>query len=59
MVTGGIAPNRSGRVSPFASKLTFSWEARQHRIVTDAVHKHKDAKICMQVLVRLPAVVIL
>ncbi|EGD74607.1 2,4-dienoyl-CoA reductase FadH2 [Salpingoeca rosetta] len=49
MVTGGIAPNREGRVSPFASKLTYKWEARRHRVVTDAVHKY-DAKICMQIL---------
>ena len=47
---GGIAPNRAGRVSPFASKLTYSWEAKKHRVVTDAVHYH-DAKICMQILV--------
>eukprot|EP00730_Choanoeca_flexa_P002348 TRINITY_DN11016_c0_g1_i4.p1 TRINITY_DN11016_c0_g1~~TRINITY_DN11016_c0_g1_i4.p1 ORF type:complete len:679 (+),score=211.64 TRINITY_DN11016_c0_g1_i4:301-2337(+) len=49
IVTGGIAPNRRGRVSPFASKLTYSWEARRHRVVTEAVHKH-GAKICMQIL---------
>eukprot|EP00045_Choanoeca_perplexa_P011633 m.124278 g.124278 ORF g.124278 m.124278 type:complete len:679 (+) comp15701_c0_seq1:135-2171(+) len=49
MVTGGIAPNRRGRVSPFASKLTYKWEALRHRDVTAAVHQH-DAKICMQIL---------
>ena len=46
---GGIGPNRSGRVSPFASKLTYKWEAKRHRVVTDAVHRH-DGKICMQIL---------
>eukprot|EP00048_Salpingoeca_helianthica_P005561 m.89149 g.89149 ORF g.89149 m.89149 type:complete len:684 (-) comp13643_c0_seq4:56-2107(-) len=49
IVTGGIAPNRRGRVSPFASKLTYSWEAWRHRVVTDTVHHH-GAKICMQIL---------
>ncbi len=49
MVTGGIAPNRVGRTSPFASKLTFRWEAARHRVVTDAVHQH-GSKICMQIL---------
>ena len=46
---GGIAPNRRGRVSPFASKLSYTWEAWRHREVTAAVHQH-DAKICMQIL---------
>lgn len=49
MVTGGVAPNREGRVSPFASKLTYRWEAWRHRVVTDAVHAH-DGKIAMQIL---------
>jgi 2,4-dienoyl-CoA reductase (NADPH2) len=48
--TGGVAPNRAGRVSPFASKLTYHWEAKIHRKVTEAVHRH-DSKICMQILV--------
>lgn len=49
MITGGIAPNRRGRASPFASKLTYGWEAKRHRIVTDSVHKH-NAKILVQIL---------
>lgn len=49
MVTGGIAPNRSGRVSPFASKLTYKWEALRHRTVSGAVHEH-GSKICLQIL---------
>eukprot|EP00052_Salpingoeca_macrocollata_P026656 m.248632 g.248632 ORF g.248632 m.248632 type:complete len:680 (+) comp22614_c0_seq6:2063-4102(+) len=49
IVTGGVAPNRAGRVSPFALKLTYKWEAQRHRVVTDAVHAH-DGKICMQIL---------
>lgn len=49
IVTGGIAPNRAGWVAPFAGKLTNSKEAKQHQIVTDAVHK-EGGKICMQIL---------
>lgn len=49
MVTGGIAPNREGWVSPFAAKLTTQREAKKHKVVTDAVHE-ADGKICMQIL---------
>jgi 2,4-dienoyl-CoA reductase (NADPH2) len=49
IITGGIAPNREGWVAPFAGKLTSSREARQHQIVTKAVHQ-EDGKIAMQIL---------
>lgn len=49
IVTGGIAPNIAGWVSPFASKLTNKKTALKHRVVTDEVHKY-DGKICMQIL---------
>jgi len=49
IVTGGIAPNIAGWVSPFASRLTNTKTAIKHRIVTDEVHKH-GGKICMQIL---------
>ncbi|MCG8326509.1 MAG: NADPH-dependent 2,4-dienoyl-CoA reductase [Chitinophagales bacterium] len=49
MVTGGIAPNRAGWVGPFSAKLTNNKEARQHQIITEAVHE-EDGKICMQIL---------
>lgn len=49
MVTGGIAPNRAGRVSPLAAKLTTSGEIQSHRHVTEAVHA-EDGKIAMQIL---------
>jgi 2,4-dienoyl-CoA reductase (NADPH2) len=49
MVTGGIAPNRSGTVYPLAAKLTSSSEASNHKEVTEAAHMH-DSKICMQIL---------
>lgn len=49
IVTGGIAPNRAGWVSPFAAKLSTQGEADKHQVITDAVHQH-DGKICMQIL---------
>lgn len=49
IVTGGVAPNRAGWTAPFASKLSTTKEAREHKIITDAVHA-EDGKICMQIL---------
>jgi 2,4-dienoyl-CoA reductase (NADPH2) len=49
MVTGGIAPNRQGWLTPFSAKMTSSAEARSHRLITDAVHE-EGGKICMQIL---------
>ena len=49
IVTGGIAPNLSGRLEPRASQLSFSWQVARHRIVTDAVHA-AGGKIALQIL---------
>jgi len=49
IVTGGIAPNIAGWVSPFSGKLNRSWEVGRHRLVTRAVHE-EGGKICMQIL---------
>ncbi len=49
MVTGGFAPNRSGWLAPFASKLSNRLEAKKHLLVTDAVHR-EGGKICLQIL---------
>ncbi|CAG0956754.1 2-enoate reductase [Burkholderiales bacterium] len=49
IVTGGIAPDLAGRLSPRASQLSFPWQARKHRIVTTAVHE-AGGKIAMQIL---------
>lgn len=49
MVTGGIAPSVAGWLAPFASKLSWPWEVRRHRIVTDAVHA-EGGRIAMQIL---------
>ena len=48
IITGGIPPNAEGG---FGAKLSTPEEARQHRIVTDAVHAaDPDVKILMQIL---------
>ena len=49
IVTGGIAPNLSGRAAPTAAQLTFRFQAKRHRIVTEAVHA-EGGKIAMQIL---------
>ncbi|HQS23367.1 MAG: NADPH-dependent 2,4-dienoyl-CoA reductase [Sphingobacteriia bacterium 24-36-13] len=49
IVTGGVAPNRAGWTSPFGSKLSTRSEAKQHRLITEAVHA-EGGKICMQIL---------
>lgn len=49
IVTGGIAPNRAGRVSPLAAKLTTQAEINAHKEVTQAVHAN-GGKIAMQIL---------
>lgn len=49
IVTGGIAPNLAGRVSPFGSQLSFPWQVAKHKKVTSAVHSVKG-KIVMQIL---------
>ena len=49
IVTGGFSPNRAGSLYPFASKLTTHREARDHRVITQAVHEH-EGKIALQLL---------
>jgi len=49
IVTGGIAPNFRGRISPHGSQLSFSWQTHKHKKITEAVHK-EGAKICLQIL---------
>lgn len=49
IVTGGYAPNRSGRLAPLASKLANRVEALKHRLVTRAVHD-ESGRICLQIL---------
>jgi 2,4-dienoyl-CoA reductase (NADPH2) len=49
IVTGGFSPNVAGWVSPFASKLSSSSAAREHRQITEAVHQ-EGGKIALQIL---------
>ncbi len=49
ILTGGISPNISGRVSPFALQLSFFWQVNKHKLVTEAVHK-EGGKIALQIL---------
>lgn len=49
IVTGGFAPNRAGRLAPFAAKLTSSQEQHRHEIVTHTVHE-AGGKIALQIL---------
>ncbi|HAT1597226.1 TPA: NAD(P)-binding protein [Legionella pneumophila] len=49
IVTGGFAPNRAGRLAPFAAKLTNSKEQHRHEVITQAVHE-TGGKIALQIL---------
>ena len=49
IVTGGIAPNFSGRIDPHHSQLSFAWQVAKHRVITDAVHA-AGGRIAMQIL---------
>ncbi|MDC0254483.1 NADPH-dependent 2,4-dienoyl-CoA reductase [Bacteriovoracales bacterium] len=49
IITGGFAPNFEGRVSPFASQLSFKWQIKNHQKITQAVHK-EGGKIALQIL---------
>ena len=49
IVTGGFAPDRAGRVAPFAAKLTSKKEQKRHELVTHIVHE-SGGKIAMQIL---------
>jgi 2,4-dienoyl-CoA reductase (NADPH2) len=49
IATGGFAPDRAGRLAPFAAKLTSSKEQYKHELVTHTVHE-AGGKIILQVL---------
>ena len=49
IVTGGVAPNRSGEVKPLAAKLMNRYHVWKHKAVTDAVHA-EGGRICLQIL---------
>jgi len=61
MVTGGISPNKTGWVGPFAAKLDSRYEMELHKVVTERVHgiripstsnpiEGEKARICLQIL---------
>ena len=49
IVSGGVAPNRAGWVSPFSIRLALQRQVKNHRMITDSVHR-EGGKICMQIL---------
>jgi len=49
IVSGGIAPNLAGRLTPFGAELAWPWQVRRHRPVTAAVHA-EGGKIALQIL---------
>ena len=49
IVTGGFAPDRAGRLAPFAAKLTNKKEMQRHELLTHHVHE-AGGKIALQIL---------
>jgi 2,4-dienoyl-CoA reductase (NADPH2) len=49
IVTGGFAPDRAGRLAPFAAKLTNKKEMRRHELVAGTVHD-AGGKVVLQIL---------
>ncbi|QCU78049.1 FAD-binding protein [Citricoccus sp. SGAir0253] len=49
IITGGVAPDRTGRLTPGAGTLSSWREARAHRMVTEAVHA-EGGRIALQLL---------
>ncbi|MDG2193843.1 MAG: NADPH-dependent 2,4-dienoyl-CoA reductase [Polaribacter sp.] len=49
IVTGGISPNIQGWTGPFSARMSTKKHAREHKVITEAVHK-EGGKICMQIL---------
>ena len=49
IVTGGVGPNAEGGTHSATKNLQSQQDVDDHRIITDAVHRH-DGKICLQIL---------
>ncbi len=49
IITGGISPTFSGRLSLFSSQLSVSLQVARHRKLVGAVHAY-DTKMCLQIL---------
>jgi 2,4-dienoyl-CoA reductase (NADPH2) len=44
-----VSPNRQGWLLPFAARMSNKKHAREHQVITEAVHQHQG-KICLQIL---------
>ena len=49
IVTGGISPTLSGRLSPFASQFSSFFQVAKHRKMVKAAHAY-DTRMCLQIL---------
>ena len=49
IITGGISPTFSGRLSPFASQFSSFFQVAKHRKLVKAVHAY-DTRMCLQIL---------
>lgn len=49
IVSGGISPNRAGRLAPHGATLMKSGQVAKHRMVTEAVHA-SGGRIALQIL---------
>jgi 2,4-dienoyl-CoA reductase (NADPH2) len=49
IVTGGVAPNFTGRLEPRGAQLSYPWQVAHHRLVTSAVHD-AGGRIALQIL---------
>lgn len=49
IITGGIAPNFVGRVSPLGCQLSWPWQVKNHAKITEKVHAY-GGRIVMQIL---------
>ncbi len=49
IISGGISPTFSGRLSPFASQFSSLFQVAKHRRLVEVVHA-QQAKICLQIL---------
>jgi 2,4-dienoyl-CoA reductase (NADPH2) len=49
IITGGFAPNRRGRLAPFASDLRLPSQVGKHRVITESVHD-SGSKVALQIL---------
>lgn len=49
IVTGGFAPDRAGRLTPLAAKLTTGKEMKRHEVIAHTVHE-AGGKIALQIL---------